>query len=313
MKTKLAIDFSLFLLLTALPLAAQPTAGEPATEWSCASVALSSDDPSLPYRLVAPYLQRRPDFQASRLVLGEDPAAGDAIVKLEPGEVGHTKIVVTNRATGDRRSSSSGWTDYPGMVASDVMERIKEVCTQDVTAPDRPLSAQVTGEPLQTHPVRSLAACSHTSWMDNRELYEALKSRDEFARQSVQLLPDCRSGRTAVAVTHNLDRTAEWSWTLKTPSGQAISTGMVIASSSGTAAAKIADSVARDTPTVAYDQSQDAAIGGTATEVSDAVVAHKGQGFKHFMGRAGFYSGQALLLAADVAGYAALALAESGY
>ena len=209
MKTKLAIGYSLFLLLAALPLAAQSTAGEPAPQWSCVSVALSSDDPSLPYRLVAPYLQRRPDFQASRLVLSEDLAAGDVLIELKRGDIGHTRIFVTNRATGQIKSTSNAWTEYPGMIASDAMEQIKEVCAPDVTAPDMPLSAQVTGEKLQTRPVRNLAACSHTSWMDNRELYEALKSRDEFALQSVQLLPDCRSGRMAVAVTHNLDRTAE--------------------------------------------------------------------------------------------------------
>src|SRR5271166_5586811 len=106
----------------------------------CTTVALTSDTRMLPVRLVGPYLQRRADFQASKMVLIEGPESADATVTLTPSGERDTHIEVSSRITGQHASALSLWTDYPGMVASDVMEKLKVVCALPVALP----SAQST-------------------------------------------------------------------------------------------------------------------------------------------------------------------------
>lgn len=353
MKSRLATGFLLVSLLVALPVSAQQSANgsdDAAQDKRCATVGLVTDTPLLPYRLIAPYLQGRPDFQASNLVLTDAPGSADALVQLAQGDGGYTKIEVINRLTGQHGSFTSRWTDYPGMVALDVMDQLKVVCAEPVVTRPQLSSASECSASGLARPNRNLAACSHTSWMDNREIYEALKSRDELTQRSVQLLPACRAAGVVLDITHNLDRTAEWNWKLRTAQGHSISEGTVIASSSRDAAAKIAAEAVRDVPYGAQasattgeclaqpqgdESSSTSADGGHALKhLAGKAVSYAGQeiltvaadgdpnvtapdnhghGFKHVMGRIGFYTGQTILAAVTVAGYAAAGFAMSDY
>ena len=314
MNSKTAI-FRLIFVIVGLPIAAQqvPTySASPAAERPCATLAVTSDTPALPYRLIAAYFERNTDFQAAKLVLSEQPEDADAVVQLSRTSDGLTRIRVTNRRTGQQMSIISRWADYPGMVAMDTMEQLKVVCTELKVASAPAPVATPCGDVTLMRPGRSLTACSHTSWMDNRELYEALKARDELTGQSVQLLPACDAAGTMLDITHNLDRTAEWNWKLRTAQGQTISEGMVIASSSRTAAARIAEDAAREVTHVpAGPQLASANECMTQSELDE--LAKKGHGFKHVMGRAAFHAGQgiaaAVIVSAYAAGYAAMGLA----
>ena len=325
MNPRLTVYWVIFVAV-ALPIAAQPApdyAGQPAAvargfapssgsaragleERRCITVALTSETSALPYSLVAPYFERRADFQAAKMVLSETPAEADAVVQLSQSDNGATNIRVTNHHNRQQASIVTGWTDYPGMVAADAMEQLRTVCTElnvgsapsSVTAP--------CGDITLMRPGRSFAACSHTSWMDNREIYQALKSRDELTQHSVQLLPACGGAGTMLDVTHNLDRTSEWNWKLRTGQGQTVSEGMVIASSSRSAAARIAEDALHDVP---YEPAnQQPATGSpcfTQSELEALLHPRPNRSFKHLMGRTAYYTGQGLAGVAIVSAYAA--------
>lgn len=307
MNSKVSICLLIFVA-AALPITAQPTlnyASEPAEERPCTSVAVTSDTPALPFRLIAPYFERRADFQAAKLVLSEASEKADAVVQLSTTDDGFTRIRVSNRLNGQQTSIISGWTNYPGMVAMDAMEQLKAVCTQ-LNIASVPPSAAVCGSATLMRPGKSLAACSHTSWMDNREIYEALKSRDELTQHSVQLLPACGGAGTMLDITHNLDRTAEWNWKLRSAQGQIISEGMVIASSSRPAAARVAEDAVHDLPYEPVNQqSAPASECFTQPELEAFLHPRPNRSFKHVMGRVAFYTGQGVAGAVIVSAYAA--------
>ena len=119
------------------PVLAQTTeapAGDTVVQRRCSTVALTSGSTQLPLRLIEPYLQQRADFQASHLVLTEEPESADTVVTLTPSGERDTRIVVSSRITGQHISALSLWTDYPGMIASDVMDKVKLVCAIPTTA-----------------------------------------------------------------------------------------------------------------------------------------------------------------------------------
>jgi hypothetical protein len=305
----------LICVAVALPIMAQPTpndAGQPAAvhpgvaQHSCTTVAITSDTPALPYRLAAPYFERRADFQEAKLVLSEQPAEADAVVQLSQANNGATRILVTNRHNGQKASRLSGWTNYPGMVAADAMEQLKTVCAEVDAGSAPPPVTVPCGDVTLLRPGRSLAACSHTSWMDNREIYQALKSRDELTEHSVQLLPACGGAGTMLDIEHNLDRTAEWNWKLRTAQGQTVSEGMVIASSSRSAAARIAEDALHDVPyEPANQQPASANQCFTPSELEAFLHPRPDRSFKHVTGRVAYHTGQGLAAAAIISAYAA--------
>lgn len=319
MNSKLATGLLLISLAVVLPLAAQPTlidTDKTAEPRRCTTVALISDTPEMPYRLIVPYMQRRSDFHALKLAMGGDPAAADVLVELDKGEGGHTTVVVTNRHTEIKKSIASPWTGYPGMVALDVMDQVKMVCPVPVVA-----QAEESGEPDCRSSVAgpsksSFAACSHTSWMDNREIYEALKSRNELTQWAVQLLSGCSTADTVLDVTHNVDRTSEWNWKLRSAQGTTITDGFVIAKSSRDAATRIAEDAVRGfafepaIQQVASTGGCDAQLNGNPSPTTSQYgvqgeVAHNGhgRGFKHAMGRVAFHVGQGAAAVAIVSAY----------
>jgi hypothetical protein len=324
MNSKLAV-YWLICVAVALPIAAQPApgfSGQPAAagvEHSCTTVALTSDTSALPYRLVAPYFERRADFQEAKLVMSEQPADADAVVQLSQTDNGTTRIRVSNRHNGQQVSILSGWADYPGMVAADAMEQLKSVCA-GLNAGSAPSSVTAScGDVSLMRPGSSLAACSHTSWMDHSEIYQALKSRDELAQHSLQLLPACGGAGTMLDITHDLDRTAEWNWKLRTAQGQTVSEGMVIASSSRSAAARIAKDALHDMPYEAANQHPASASQClTQPELEALLHPRPDRSFKHVMGRVAYHTGQGLagvaIISAYAAGYAAMGIAMgAGY
>jgi hypothetical protein len=129
-------------LASAAAQATGPAAGDPFAQRRCTTVALTSDSDKLPLRLIEPYLQQRADFQASKLVLTDEQASADAIVTLTPSGERDTHIVVASRVTGQHVSALSLWTDYPGMIASDVMEKVKLVCAQPTAASQQPSTSR---------------------------------------------------------------------------------------------------------------------------------------------------------------------------
>src|SRR6516225_731801 len=87
-----------------VPVRAQPanvTAGASVVHARCTKVFLTSDTPLMPVRLVAPYLQHREDFQASKLVFAEEEGSADVIVRLGLSGEHNTSVLVVNRDTGE--------------------------------------------------------------------------------------------------------------------------------------------------------------------------------------------------------------------
>ena len=125
---------------TCVPLWAQPGSVS-VVHTQCNKVLLTSDDSRIPLRLIEPYLQKREDFRASKLVLVDDEGSSEVIVRLRRSSVRGTSILVINLATGEHAIGSSPWTDYPGMIALDVMNEISQVCPGSIVAP--PLHRQV--------------------------------------------------------------------------------------------------------------------------------------------------------------------------
>jgi hypothetical protein len=82
--------------------------------------------------------------------------------------------------------------------------------------------------------------------MDARDIYKALETRPELKRWSVKALPACTGGYVVLDITHNLDLTVEWFWTLRVPGGKTISRGRVIAFEAPIAAQKITDQVVHE-------------------------------------------------------------------
>jgi len=261
MITNLKLAGLLVLLFAASSLPAQITteaADTPILQRRCNSVALTTDTPLLPYRLIAPYFERRPDFQASKLILVADPNSADAAVQLTASTGLDTRMVVTNRLTGQRSSVISDWTNYPGMVALDAIEQLKLVCPGSVIEVRKERQVVLCSMPhLVYRPVHTLAACSHTSWMENRELYDALRSDAEVKRLSINLRPACSSAEAVLEVTHNLQTTVEWYWKLKSPQGDTSSAGHVIAYTGKDAAIRMVGQVMHESAIARGDVSLD--------------------------------------------------------
>ena len=138
----------------------------------CTSLALTSDTPMLPVRLVEPYLQQRADFQASKMALTEEPDSADAIVTLTRSGERDTHIQVSSRITGRRVSALSLWTDYPGMVASDVMEQLKVVCALPVARPSQQSTAAKSGT----------SDCSTSDPSTSQDESKCMVARDSHSR-----------------------------------------------------------------------------------------------------------------------------------
>ena len=223
-------------------------AANPVVQRRCTTVALTSDTPMLPVRLIEPYLQQKADFQASKLVFAEEQASADATVSLGRSGERNTRIEVLNNITGRHVSAISLWTEYPGMIAADVMDQLRAACPGSVVArPEPPRAVAECRKPAaELRSVATIAGCSQTSWMDTRDIYKALESRPELKRWSVKALPACTGGDAVLDITHNLDLTVEWFWTLRAHGGQAISRGRVIAFDAPTAAQKITDQLTRE-------------------------------------------------------------------
>ena|SRR5271157_703235 len=126
---------------------------DPAVQRSCSTVALASGTPMLPVRLIGPYLQQRADFQASKMALTGESESADAIVTLTQSGERDTHIEVSSRITGRHASALSLWTDYPGMVASDVMEQLKVVCALPIARSSQQSTAAKSGtsDPSTSH------------------------------------------------------------------------------------------------------------------------------------------------------------------
>lgn len=248
---KRAMGFLLISITGTVPISAQPTealSGNPVLQRRCTMVVLRSETPWLPQRLIEPYLQRREDFQASRLVLTEEQGSADAVVTLKQSNERDTRIMVSNAITGHDASATSVWTDYPGMIALEVMEQLRSVCPGSIVPqPAHYPAVQECHKAVSAlRLVRSLATCSHTSWMDNGKIYNAFRSGGELKDLSIQLLPACGAADAILDITHNLELTVEWNWKLRSAQRVTISSGRVIAFADRDAAVKIADEVTRE-------------------------------------------------------------------
>jgi len=250
----------------------EPPSGNPVVQSRCATVTLNSETPLLPPRLIGPYLQQRDDFRASRLVLTDDAGAADASVTLSRSGNSNTQIVVANRQTGRYVSAINDWTDYPGMVALSIMNQLREVCPGSIAAAQHPRTvAPCAKPPAELQSVATIAGCSQTSWMDDREIYKALVYSAELKQVSVRVLPTCAATDAMVDVTHNLNLTVEWFWKLRTHGGKTVSSGRVIAFDQRDAASKIAAALTREMASAHGTEVQTAsAVGISAAETYGA-------------------------------------------
>jgi hypothetical protein len=221
MNTKVAIAALLIALLAGTRASAQ--VGENTGETQqlqrrCSTVAVMSEVPGLPAHDLYTSLKRRPDFQISKLVPVGDPELADATIHLGVGTDGGTQIVVTNRWTKERAGSNSNWSRYPGMIAMDAMSSLEMVCPGSVRkVPSNSSASAACALQPAVHPVtfHTISACSHTSWIGNRELYAALQADSQLKAMGVELLPACTTtADVQLQVTHNLEQTEDWTWQL---------------------------------------------------------------------------------------------------
>jgi len=245
---KRVIGVLLYLTASTLPTTAQPMGvltGNPVVQRRCTTVVVRSENSSLPRRLIEPYLQRRWDFEASRLVLTQEEGSADVVVNLRPSGQAGTYISVLSSITGQHTSTISTWTDYPGMIALDIMEQLRFACPGSIVprAEYRRARADCHPPAVERRSVATIAGCSHTSWMEDRDIYHALHSRTELKQWSVQVLPVCERSDFVVDITHNLDLTVEWFWALRPRQGEPIVRGNVIAFDKRNAASRIARAV----------------------------------------------------------------------
>jgi hypothetical protein len=172
--------------------------------------------------------------------------SADAVVVLRQSSGGQTSVSAFNRITGQYQYATTDWTDYPGMVASNVMDQLRIICSGSIhPRPTYRVVKQCSNLAEAYRPIVSLAACSKTSWMTNGEIYKALRSHRELKRSAVQLRPACTFTDAILKVTHNLDVTVEWYWELWSTEQEKLAGGRVIAFDAGDAAKKIADEAAR--------------------------------------------------------------------
>ena len=243
--------FLLVLLILAGtgPVAAQSESdpqGHPALQRRCTSVALRSETRLLPSRLVTESLQSRGDFQASNLILVQQENSADAVVVLRQSSGGQTSVSAFNRITGQYQYATTGWTDYPGLVASNVMDQLRIICPGSVhPPPPYGVVKQCSKIAVVHRPIVSLAACSKTSWMTDGEIYKELRSQRELRRSAVHLRPASTPTDAILEVSHSLDVTVEWYWELWSTEKERLAGGRVIAFCARDAAKKIADDAAR--------------------------------------------------------------------
>jgi hypothetical protein len=250
-----------------VPLWAQ-TATIPVVHSRCSKVFLASETPLAPVRLIEPYLQKREEFKASKLVLTEEEGSSDVIVRLRRNGERGTSVLVVNLWTGEHAVGSSPWTDYPSMIAPDVMNEIRRVCPGSIVPP--PTHRRVLAEdrgPIPTlGTISKIAPCPHTSWMDERDLSRALGSSVALKRWSIQVVPTCDPTGARLEVTHNLEQTVEWHWKLKSAEGETVTYGRVIAFTGRDAAQRIANSLVREIGLSRGDSAGDTtAIGMSST------------------------------------------------
>jgi hypothetical protein len=234
------------------------------------NVAVVSTSPDLPYRLFADYLQRRPDFQASKFVLVEDPEKADAIIRLSRADGRGTGIVVSNAATKERAGTRSEWTNYPGMVALDAMQDLASVCPGSVREVVTRVAASCPSSNLVYAPVTSLSACSRTSWIGNPELYAALQTNGKLKALGVELRAVCSPADAQLEVRHNLDLTVEWTWQLKSKQGEVLLSGRVIAFQGKDVRAKITGQAIKQIATTAPDSTRIADGGASSPTLAIA-------------------------------------------
>lgn len=243
--------FLLFILILAGtgPVAGQSESdphGDPELQPRCTSVALSSETRLLPSRLVAESLQGRGDFQASNLIFVQQENSADAVVVLRQSSGGQTSVSAFNRITGQYQYATTDWTDYPGLVASKVMDQLRIICPGSVhPRPTYRAVKQCSNIAVVPRPIVSLAACSKTSWMTDGEIYKELRSQRKLRRLAVHLRPACTLTDVILNVSHNLDVTVEWYWELRSTEKEKLAGGRVIAFDARDAAKKIAADAAR--------------------------------------------------------------------
>ena len=229
MTTKLMVIF----LLAASTLMAQVslnTSDSPELHGRCNTVAVESLVPGLPSPLFSNYLLQRPDFQVSKLALAKDSASADAVIRLGLGMEGRTTIAVLNRWTGERVSTASIWSGLPGMIAMDAIRELELACPGSVKdVPAVRTLAGCSAPTLAQSAIHSMSACSHTSWIDNGELYAALPPKESLQKMGVELRPACSSADIHLEVFHNLSQTENWFWQANLPDGQILTSGRVIA------------------------------------------------------------------------------------
>src|SRR5215469_12409307 len=128
------LELMLSAFLICMPLWGQPGSA-PVVHTQCSKVFLTSNDPRIPVWLIEPYLQKKEDFRTSKLVFTDDERSSEVIVRLRRSRVRGTSILVINLATGEHAIGSSPWTEYPSMIARDVMNEIRQVCPGSIAAP----------------------------------------------------------------------------------------------------------------------------------------------------------------------------------
>jgi hypothetical protein len=262
---------------------------------------------------MAPYVSNQADFRRANLVLNDGAADSDIVVQLSDGELGSTRIVVSNTRTHESIRTASTWTLYPGMVALDVMTQVKKVCAPPVELVAR-TSYPRAGAGGSDAYLRGFGVCSRTSWMKQDDLDEAFRSRQEFPQHMIYVVAGCDLKGTALEVTHEASDPVEWQWKLKSSDGNVLAAGRVMGSSGRDAAGKIAEEVAGDTllhPNsklrAALDDGVEnpwatESLGASQGATSAVAKAARPHGFKHVMGEVGWWTGQILVDTLYVAG-----------
>ena len=212
----------------------------PQPKLRCRTIRIDSQSIALPEVFIAPALAER--LQDSELTIVGARETADVVVTVEPDEEDKLKVAVTDLHNGNRQSFVTVWARYPGMVAAEVVPALSKVCPGQVRNISRP-SSDSPSVLMVAGNASTITACSHTTWMDNRQIDEALLSNPQFLELGLQLLPACSNADIRIEINHNIDLTVEWMWRASSSTGGSVA-GRVTAFEPSDAAARIAEAVA---------------------------------------------------------------------
>jgi hypothetical protein len=149
------LELMLCAFVICMPLWAQP-GSFPVVHTQCSKVLLTSDDPRVPARRIEPYLRKREDFRASKLVLTNDERSSEVSFACVAAAYEARAFWSSILRPENMPSAAAPGLTTPSMIARDVMNEIRQVCPGSIAAP--PLHRRILAKRHGSTPVLNGAA-----------------------------------------------------------------------------------------------------------------------------------------------------------